>query len=195
MFKRKLSKILIPSLALGIGLTLLPCSSATNNNAIAINYLNDIPPAIKKEKIYTDELSYDFRISDKLEGTGTIKLTLHKNKLKGTATGIGKTNQCEVDFLTKLEGALSGEAINVSVKGEGDPLGIPIPGKIAFQGPLKGYFKDNKLCLTGKVHIKGRLARYAGFEETEDLFIEILNGDSLSQTLKKIRLAEKTASL
>ena len=151
----------------------------------------------KANRVHEDELDYGFKVSEKLIGSGVVKLVIDKNKLTGTATGLGKTVQCDVDFLTNFEGNVNDKngSINISVNGIGDPKGIPIPGKISFDGPLKGHFKDKKLNLAGKVHIKGKLARVAGFKKEEDIVIEIDTSKLIPSALKKIQDAEKLALL
>ena len=151
----------------------------------------------KANKVYEDELDYGFKIVDKLIGNGIVKLVVDENKLTGIATGLGKTDQCDVDFLTSFEGSLNDKngSINISVNGTGDPKRILIPGTISFDGPLKGHFKDNKLNLIGKVHIKGNLARVAGFKKEEDIVIEIDTSKLIPAALKKIQNAEKFALL
>lgn len=149
------------------------------------------------EKVYEDDLTYGFKVSDKLIGSGVIQLAVDENKLKGIAKGTGKTDQCNVDFLTNFEGNLNEKkgSINISVKGIGDPVGILIPGKISFDGPLKGHLKDKKLSLIGKVHIKGKLASIAGFKKEEEIVIEIDTSKLIPAALKKIQNAEKLALL
>ncbi len=127
-------------------------------------------------KIANDEYNYTFKISDKLVGTGDVKLKINDNQIKGIANGIGKTSQCNVNFNTSIDGSLNNPGdIMVSISGIGNPKGIPIIGKISFQGPMEGTINHNTLSLTGTVHIKGKLARYAGFKDEEELLIEIPN--------------------
>ncbi len=172
-------------------------SSKVHTNPASARGEYKFPDTCIQEKVYEDELDYSFNVSDKLSGNGEVKLLLSSSKLKGTAVGIGKTDQCDVDFLTDFEGDLNSKdgVITVSVKGEGDPKGIPLPGKIAFNGPLKGYLKDKKLNLVGKVQIKGKLARYAGFKKEEDLVIEIDTTKLVPAARKKMQSFEKLASL
>jgi hypothetical protein len=100
-----------------------------------------------------------------------------------------------VDFNTNIEGSINKRTgnIDVTVCGIGDPIGIPIPGKITFKGPLKGSVNNNGLTLAGKVNIKGKLATLGGFKNKEDILIEI-QGASLANIFKK-QLHEKLASL
>ena len=142
--------------------------------------------------IYEKELAYSFKIADKLIGNGVIKLSIENNKLQGTAKGFGMTSACnaDVNLYTNINGILadSDGDISVSVEGEGVPLRSPLPGKISYHGPLKGFLQNEKLSLTGKVHIKGFLASYAGFKKIEDLLIEIENpfpGLTLSEIRKQ----------
>lgn len=146
-------------------------------------------------KPFEKELIYTFKVSDKLIGDGAIKLQFENNKITGIATGIGMTWQCNVDFQTNIAGKLdsSNSYINVLVSGTGDPIGIPIPGKINFHGPLIGHLKDKKLSLVGTVNIEGKLAHCAGFKNTEDLLIEIPADESLTKVLKEIRHENKLA--
>lgn len=141
-----------------------------------------------------NEFDYTFKVGNKLEGDGQIKLIIEKNEIKGTAVGIGMTIQCNVDFLTKIHGKVNPKrGLEISVDGIGDPIGIPIPGKITFQGPLKGFVHDKKLSLTGKVKIKGALARCAGFKKTEDILVEIPSS-YLVKAFKKIQKQDFLAS-
>lgn len=146
--------------------------------AANINYANVINQSFTGENIsdlVEEQLDYTFKVSDKLFGNGEIKLSIGNNKVTGIAVGIGMTSKCNVDFLTKLDGTLgdSKRKIEVTISGEGDPQGVPIPGKIKFHGPLNGVYHGKKLFLVGTVHINGSLARYAGFNNTEELLIEI----------------------
>ena len=125
--------------------------------------------------IVEKEFAYTFKIPDKLDGTGEMRLKIDRNKIKGIALGKGKTCKGIVDFHTNIEGTvdkLNGE-VSVLVAGEGTPLIIPVPCKIKFQGPLKGNQRFSKLSLIGKVNIKGNLASLAGFKKTENLIIEV----------------------
>ena len=144
----------------------------------------------------TKEFPYIFKVSDKLQGTGSILLSVEDSKIKGTATGIGKACQCNINFQTKIEGDFNGSngSINVAVAGIGDPIGILPPGKVTFQGPLKGSLTNEKLTLAGKVIIKGALASYAGFKNTEDIIIEI-HDSTLAKAFKQIQNKRSLASL
>ena len=150
------------------------------NYANVINQFSDTKNAVDK----IEKLKYTFKVSDKLIGKGEIEITIHDKKIFGIATGIGMTSQCDVELHSKIEGTVGGSIndIDVTVFGEGEPQ-IPLPGKIKFNGPLRGFVHKKKLCLNGDVHIKGRLAYFAGFKNTEDLFIEIegIDNDKLVQ--------------
>lgn len=120
-----------------------------------------------------EKLPYTFNISDKLTGSGEVNLFIGKNKIKGSAIGIGMTCQCDVDLTTNIDGLFSDlEYISVIVSGIGDPKGL-IPGKISFSGPLKGEVSKGKISLVGNVNIEGKLAKLAGFNEVEEVVIEI----------------------
>ncbi len=161
------------------------------------NYANEITPVKISTPIdFCDEkLNYTFKVSDKLIGSGIINLTLKKDKIKGIATGLGKACQCNVDFNTNIEGLINKSTgnIDVTVCGIGDPIGILIPGKITFSGPLKGAVNNKGLILSGEVNIKGKLAKLGGFKNKEDIVIEI-QGSSLANIFKK-QLHEKLAVL
>lgn len=169
------------------------CLFLITNNAGNINHAKLIYQNIPQ---YEKTLSYTFKVGKKLAGTGDMALSIEGKKIKGTALGIGKTCQCNVDFHTNIEGTIDTSCgkVNVNVAGIGDPLGIPIPGTINFHGPLKGLVKHKKLNLIGKVTIKGILAKYAGFKKTENIVIEI-NDPSFAITLEEIKKQEKLASL
>ncbi|GEM_PF-2772848 len=192
----KINKVLESSFILLLVLLLLS-SSRVNTNLARANNEYKLASSLTSNKVYEDDLDYGFKVSDKLIGSGVIKLVVDENKLKGIAKGTGKTDQCNVDFLTSFEGNLNEKkgSINISVNGIGDPKGIPIPGKISFDGPLKGHFKDKKLSLIGKVHIKGKLAQVAGFKKEEEIEIEIDTSKLIPAALKKIQNAEKLALL
>ena len=189
----KSSFILLLVLLSFVSLTVNTNSARANNEYKLASGIN----LNKANKIYEDELDYDFKVADKLIGNGIVKLVVDENKLTGIAIGLGKTDQCDVDFSTSFKGNLNDKngSINLSVIGIGDPKGIPIPGKISFDGPLKGHFKDKKLNLIGKVHIKGKLARVAGFKKEEEVVIEIDTSKLIPAALKKIQDAEKFALL
>ena len=106
----------------------------------------------------------------------------------------------KLDYTFKVSDKLIGSGIidltlekNKNVCGTGNPIGILIPGKITFNGPLKGYIKNKILTLKGKVNIKGKLASLGGFKNKEDILIEI-QGASLANIFKK-QLHEKLAAL
>lgn len=171
-------------------LILILCSS-NNNHASAVNPV--------KTNIFSDfqaeELHYTFKVSDKLIGSGVMDLSLQKNKITGIATGLGMSCQCNVDLNTNIDGLINIPTgnINVTVCGTGRPIGIPIPGKITFNGPLKGALTNKSLTLTGEVTIKGKLATLGGFKNKEDIVIEI-QVDSLASVFKT-NLLNKLASL
>lgn len=163
-----------------------------------MNYAKVVRYPDKKEEqhilLQGEEFGYTFNVADKLAGDGEIKLTVRKNKIKGMARGIGMLRQCDVDFYTNVSGLLdytNGE-INIVVKGEGDPKRIPLPAKVYFHGPLRGFLKDGKLCFTGEVSIKGALARLVGFKKKEDLSIEIPS-PSLARSLQTMQKQKKIA--
>ena len=169
----------------------------TSTNKANINHakiINQKQSAYKE--IQAKGFAYTFKVSDKLVGNGDIVLSLEKNKLTGKATGIGMICQCNVDFITKISGRLndSKRKLNIEVEGIGDPIGILIPGKVTFKGPLKGFLNNGKVCLTGKVDIKGKLAQYAGFKNKEEILIEIPD-PSLAKAFKELQSSESLASL
>ena len=171
-----------------------PIAEITVNHAKVINQCSYASCNIFATT-YEKTLPYTFSIANKLVGTGAIELTIDKKLIKGIATGKGMACQCEIDFLTNIDGAIANSGIDVSVSGVGDPIGIPLPGKVKFHGPLRGFFKNDKLSLTGKVTINGGLARAGGFRDTEDIVIEIDSDPILSKTFKEIQKQEKLASL
>lgn len=173
--KKKLLNIRLSKLLVLTILTLfflLFTESKNINHAKILGHCNDIQAYFPK---FENEFIYYFKIKDKLNGSGEIKLSIFKNKIIGVANGLGKITQCNVDFHTNIDGKFdcSNSCIEVTVSGEGDPLNLPIPGKVKFYGPLKGFIHNKKLCLSGKISLKGRLAKLAGFKKTEDLEIEI----------------------
>lgn len=143
--------------------------------AVNINYAKLIQIGDSLYDLPSKELPYTFKISDKLNGDGQLTLSIEDNKIKGIANGIGKVSQCNVDFLTNIDGNVDYKTgkINIEVTGTGDPQNIPLPGKITFKGPLKGTLDGEKISLTGKVNINGYLALTAGFNSTENVLIEI----------------------
>ena len=174
-------------------------TNGTNvNYAGVIDKSHDITDSLIYKVLDKSEnkLAYKFEISEKLIGNGAVKLSLNENKIKGVATGIGMTCQCNVDFLTKMEGTLdkSSGIVTVNVKGIGNPVGIFRISKIGFNGTIKGTIQEEKLALNGKVNIEGKLARFAGFKKTEDLLIEI-PVSSLNIGLKEITKTSGLASL
>ena len=145
-----------------------------NNNCAEANNLILDTGATKSNAFEAEELPYTFKIADKLEGNGGVKLKLDKNQIEGFANGKGKTTKCDVDFFTNIMGAFgSFKGIDVTINGTGVPVGVLVPGKISFYGPLKGSFQNGKIVLAGDVHIKGFLARCAGFRDIENISIEI----------------------
>ena len=166
-----------------------------STSKVNINHAKIISPDYAKD-MCSKEFAYTFKVSDKLDGKGEILLSIENNLIKGKATGLGMTCQCNIDFETTVQGKvddLNGK-INIAVNGIGDPLGIPLPGKVTFQGPLEGYLKDGKVFLAGKVNIKGCLAHYAGFNKVEDLLIEIPDS-SLAKAFKELQSRKSLASL
>ena len=154
-------------------LTFFPSHKATINYASVINTKS--PDRTNTLSLPEKELTYTFKVSDKLEGKGKMTVTLENKKIVGTAVGLGMSCQCNVNLNSSISGTVDekNKQINVSITGIGDPVGILIPGKIAFSGPLKGEINNKVLELSGKVKIKGRLASYAGFKEIELLVINI----------------------
>ncbi len=158
-----------------IVINIIPASViAVNQNEILAH---NIPINVPSNFLIDEKYMYTFKVSDKLKGIGDIKLIIENNQIKGIASGIGKTAQCQVSFNTNIQGSFHNpkKDIEVAINGIGDPIGIPIPGKITFQGPLKGVIGRDKLSFSGKVHIKGRLAKFAGFKTEEEILIEIPN--------------------
>lgn len=152
--------------------------------------LNYAKPLINKpimQNLQGEKLIYSFEIIDKLKGNGEIALSLENEKLNGIATGIGMSCQCNVDFNTNISGVFdkSGKNIEVTVEGIGKPIGIIIPGKITFSGPLKGIIANNYLNLTGKVNINGKLAKLGGFKEQENIMIKIQLQELVEKLEKK----------
>jgi len=138
------------------------------NHAQIIN-----PPSRILCSVANKEYTYNFKISDKLIGTGEVNLSVENNAIKGTAVGFGMTDQCDLDFLTNIKGLIdtaSGD-IKVSVNGKCEPKGLMLPAKVSFEGPLKGFLEGKTVRLQGNVNIKGGLARMAGFRNKEDLII------------------------
>lgn len=173
----KYIEVRYPFVALLVILVFLGTSTTNRNHAMLINHCNDVVYNFPDEK----DLTYTFKVADKLIGNGEMKLSIQNNRISGIARGMGKVTCYDIDFHTNIYGALDclNGCVNVTVIGEGDPLKVPLPGKVSFEGPLKGYVQagtvDKKpvLRLIGKVHIKGKLAWLAGFKNTEDLVIEI----------------------
>lgn len=139
------------------------------NNIVASSVINT------PKNIYEKEVPYVFMVSDKLTGYGVMKVTIEKDIIKGVALGKGMTCKYDIDFESNFEGTLNSSKgdVNVVLKGQGIPLKIPFKSKIQFNGPLKGFYKQNKLKLVGKVNIKGVLAKYAGCKKKEEVLIEV----------------------
>ena len=97
------------------------------NHAMVLNQHSTRPSNSTNQ----NEFDYTFKVGNKLEGDGQIKLIIKKNEINGTAVGIGMTTQCNVDFLTKIHGKVNPKhGLEISVDGIGDPIGIPIPDAI-----------------------------------------------------------------
>lgn len=163
-------------LKLVTALLLLSVSQADVYHAKVIDQGCGVEPGFSK-----DGLDYTFKVGTRedkslLFGTGMIKLSASRDKkMKGIATGIGMTHQGDIDFLTNLKGEIDDKhkVILASVNGVGIPIGILKVSKISFNGKVKGFLKEEKLTLVGKVNIEGKLAHLAGFKDVEDLLIEI----------------------
>lgn len=153
------------------------------NHAQIIN-----PPSRILCSVANKEYTYNFKISDKLVGTGEVNLSVEDNEVKGTAVGFGMTVQCDLDFLTNIKGLIdtANGDIKVSVNGKCEPKGLMFPAKVSFEGPLKGFLEGKTVRLKGNVNIKGGLARMAGFRNKEDLIIEI-EDTTLARSLNRIQ--------
>lgn len=164
--------------------------------AVNINYAKLIQISDSVYDLPGKELPYTFKISDKLNGNGQLTLSIEDNKIKGIANGIGRVYQCNVDFLTNIDGNVDYTTgkINIEVTGIGDPQNIPLPGKITFKGPLKGTLDGEKICLSGEVNINGYLALTAGFNSTENVLIEI-SDPYIAKVFKQLKLKNNLASL
>ena len=158
-------------------LSLLPFGQSKVNYAMITN--NSIQEVAG---ICKNDLSYSFKVSDKLYGEGTIDLTFEDGRIIGTATSKSNICKCDVEFITHLDGKMDAgkNTIKMEVNGTGDPITAPVPGKVVFEGPIKGVLKGNKIILNGEVKIKGWLAGYAGFDKTEPLLIEITDPEVVS---------------
>ncbi len=154
--------------------------------SILLFYTTNKNSANETNDFCSEKLNYTFKVSDKLIGAGLIDLTLEKDKIKGIATGLGMSCQCNVDFNTNIEGSIDKHTgdVYITVSGIGKPIGILLPGKITFNGPLKGYIKNKNLTFRGKVNIKGALASLGGFKKKENILIEI-EGEALANIFKK----------
>lgn len=163
-----------------VSLTSLPVSHASVKNAVDITAKNTASQKVIQKPAFIvpnfeKELSYSFKIADKLDGKGAVNLSIIENKILGQSRGLGNTKRCKVDLVTNLSGVVNDKngAITVSLNGVADPIKIPIPGKVTFNGPLTGEFKNGILFLTGTVNVDGYLASTAGFNSTEKVLIEI----------------------
>lgn len=167
-----------------------------SSSAVNINYAKLIQAPENLYEIQSKELPYTFKIADKLNGDGLLTLSIEENKIKGIANGTGKVSQCNVDFLTNILGNVDFKTgkINIEVTGTGNPQDIPLPGKITFKGPLKGTLDGEKICLTGIVDINGYLALTAGFNNTENVEIEI-SDPYIAKVFKLLKLKNNLASL
>lgn len=165
-----------------------PFDQANKNYAFINNPLQGIikiPPGEFENK----KLIYTFQIPSKLEGTGEIELIFDENGIKGLAKGEGKASKCKMDFNTDIKGTINklNGAVEIILNGVGKPLGIFLPGKITYNGPLKGklnYITKN-LLLKGTVAINGRLASLGGFNKSEDIEIEIQTNNQTALLTKK----------
>lgn len=181
-----------------LALFLLPFSIETVDDVVVakdLRHKHFTHAACLPVNITKDRLPYIFKVSDKLVGNGEIDIVVEDNKITGKAIGIGMTALHVVDLTTDINGILNDlNYIDVNVTGTGDPQGL-IPGKISFSGPLKGEVSKKELIFKGRVNIDGKLARCAGFNETEEISIEI-QGETLIQAYNKQKLKqEKLASL
>lgn len=176
---------LIRVLALALILLVLGVSNTNHAMVTSLQTQDDI---ISLAESNQKELSYCFFVANKLEGIGEVKLQVEKNKLKGIASGIGMTEKYDIDFHSNFDGVLNSKngTVKVEVKGTGNPLRVLLPGKVTYQGPLTGELKDGKLNLSGKVQIKGCLAKYAGFNDAEDLQIEITTTSKAKEKLASL---------
>lgn len=178
-------------------LVLLFFSISSNNSGINYAKVIEPPQDLRGNNILNKCFDYNFYVTGKLIGSGEINLSIiEEKKITGTALGVGKANQYEIDFQTIVDGAIDlkdGE-IDVLVSGIGAPVGILVPGKITYKGPLKGAVENKTLKLTGQITIKGRLAELAGFYEKETITIEIPD-QSLVETIDKLQDKRKLASL
>lgn len=156
-------------------LTILPTSEARISTPLTqIDKLPNHSDLIKNFK-FEKKVDYSFKIANKLLGDGKANLKISHNLISASAEGLGKTDRCNVDLSSSLSGKfdlISGEII-VDMEGIADPIKIAIPGKVVFNGPLKGYIENGTVKLTGSVNVDGYLASVAGFNENEIVEVEI----------------------
>jgi hypothetical protein len=156
------------------------------------NYLPGSEASIKPANIDCQNLNferlvgYNFKVADKLIGSGQVNISIKDESIFGTATGLGTTSKCMVDFSTSLIGKLdkSNGDIKVDLDGIADPIKIAIPGKVTFKGPLEGIFENGSLKLVGIVEVDGYLASCAGFEKSENVEIEISDAVLVKQFIE-----------
>ena len=158
-----------------------PFNQANKNYAFINNPLQE-EIKIHSDGIENKTLIYTFRILNKLEGTGEIELILDAKEFKGLAIGKGKASRCKIDFNSDIQGTVNklNGSVDVVLNGVGKPLGILLPGKITYKGPLRGklnYLTKN-LLLRGTVEINGKLASLGGFNKLEDIEIEIQTNET-----------------
>ena len=131
------------------------------------------------------KLNYTFEIADKLSGDGAIQLTFSDNKIQGTATGLGKVSSGRIDLNTSIDGKINklNGSLDVTIDGVGKPR--IVPGSVTFKGPLQGGINiaNGTIQLRGNVNINGRLASLAGFEDEEQVLIEI----QIASVIKELR--------
>lgn len=186
--KSKLSKLTI--LLIGIIFILSLIVFVQNIGKLFPSNANRLPivsnnyASMDEQNILLEEIC-TFRVADKLIGNGVVKLSLGKDKFTGTVIGTGQAAFCTVDLNADIAGVVNdtNRYINLTIAGVVDPQGTLIPGTVHFDGPLKGTFQNDKISLSGKIHLRGWLTRFARFEEVEDLSIEIPY-QSFAQTAK-----------
>lgn len=172
MFEKAKYKKLLARLFLPIFLFTILCLAPTSESNI--NYASISPPLDLGKKFLRSDLAYSFNVASKLNGKGLINLMVRDGNIKGVAKSSSSICNCQIDFITKLSGKVdkSSGLIKVNVDGIGSPKSA-VPGKVNFKGPLSGSLEGDKLILNGPVKIKGWLAGYAGFKNSEMLVIEI----------------------
>ena len=155
---------------------LVPFNEANKNYAFISNPLPE-KIEVNSHESTGKKLIYRFRIPNKLEGEGEIELTLDAKGIKGLAKGEGKASKCKINFDTDIKGTVNkfNGIVEVVLNGVGKPIGILLPGKITYKGPLKGRlnYTTKNLLLKGTVAISGKLASLGGFKKSEDIEIEI----------------------